>query len=273
MHTVNALGCLGGSTWGIGLLDLRKIYEGTALPQMMYASSIWFNANVRRATYTQKTLDILRSIQARAARIICGAYRATSHAALDVEAYFLPIVYRTADLETQRRSHHPAPLEQGNDGCGRHLERQTATKQKNASGTRASQGRRPHQGRTDVRAFSQTRKSFALSTMSVSLVNVHDRQCFNAFRLSPLHTPSYSSPKSSMFSSLKEKLSRNSRQISNPLNDQSSSRGNTSLTSTQTTTSRTGGIAPPKSTTHHFPLSAKSRCQIQCLVNAELTRP
>jgi hypothetical protein len=40
INTVNALGCLGGSTWGIGLLDLRKIYEGTALPQMMYASSI-----------------------------------------------------------------------------------------------------------------------------------------------------------------------------------------------------------------------------------------
>jgi hypothetical protein len=32
MNIVNALGCLGGSTWGIGLLDLRKIYEGTALP-------------------------------------------------------------------------------------------------------------------------------------------------------------------------------------------------------------------------------------------------
>jgi ribonuclease HI len=105
MNTVNALGCLGGSTWGIGLLDLRKRYEGTALPQMMYASSIWYNANVRGGTYTQKTLDILRSIQARAARIICGAYRATSHAALDVEAYLLPIeqqIWRhNADLITR----------------------------------------------------------------------------------------------------------------------------------------------------------------------------
>ncbi|KAH6044453.1 hypothetical protein HBI67_247390 [Parastagonospora nodorum] len=91
MKTVNALSCLGGSAWGIGLLDLRRIYEGTALPQMMYACSIWYNANTRGGTYTQKTLDILQGIQARAARVICGAYRATSHAALNVEAYLLPI--------------------------------------------------------------------------------------------------------------------------------------------------------------------------------------
>jgi ribonuclease HI len=89
--TVTALSCVGGSNWGVSLLDMRRIYEGTALPQMMYACSIWHNASTRGKTYTQKTLDILKSIQARAARIICGAYRATSSAALDIEAHLLPI--------------------------------------------------------------------------------------------------------------------------------------------------------------------------------------
>ncbi|KAL6152343.1 hypothetical protein ACJQWK_05935 [Exserohilum turcicum] len=89
--TVNALSCLGGSTWGITLADMRRLYEATALPQMMYACSIWSNASVKGKTYTKKTLSILQSIQARAARAICGAYKATSKAALDVEAHLLPI--------------------------------------------------------------------------------------------------------------------------------------------------------------------------------------
>jgi ribonuclease HI len=110
--TVNALSCLGGSTWGIGLLDMRRIYEGTALPQMMYACSVWYNASTRGKTYTQKTLDILQSIQARAARVICGAYRATSSAALNIEAYLLPIeqqIWRhNADVITRLLSSKPA---------------------------------------------------------------------------------------------------------------------------------------------------------------------
>jgi hypothetical protein len=36
-------------------------------------------------------LNTLQSIQARAARVISGAYRATSRAALDIESFLLPI--------------------------------------------------------------------------------------------------------------------------------------------------------------------------------------
>jgi len=72
--TVNALSCLGGSTWGVGLMDMRGIYEGTALPQMMYTCSIWSNGSTKGKTYTGKTLEALRSVQARAARTICGAW-------------------------------------------------------------------------------------------------------------------------------------------------------------------------------------------------------
>ncbi|KAF5845849.1 hypothetical protein GGP41_009626 [Bipolaris sorokiniana] len=72
---------------------MRRLYEAIALPQMMYACSIWSNANLndKNRAYTHKTIDALRSIQARAARSICGAYRATSRAALDVETFLLPI--------------------------------------------------------------------------------------------------------------------------------------------------------------------------------------
>jgi ribonuclease HI len=92
-RTVHTLSSLGSSTWGVRLQDMRKLYEAIALPQMMYACSIWANANLndKKRTYTHKTIDALRSIQARAARSICGAYRATSRVALDVEIFLLPI--------------------------------------------------------------------------------------------------------------------------------------------------------------------------------------
>ncbi|RKL20549.1 hypothetical protein BFJ72_g15022 [Fusarium proliferatum] len=91
--TVNALSMLGGSTWGATMRELRKIYKGVAVPQMMYACSAWSNANwrTRDKPYTEKTLSKLQSLQARAARVISGAYKATSMPALDVEAYLLPI--------------------------------------------------------------------------------------------------------------------------------------------------------------------------------------
>lgn len=89
--TVNALSSLGSSTWGVSLLDMRKIYRGVAIPQMMYACSIWSNSGAKGSPYTKKTLDTLQSIQARAARAICGAFKATSRAALDVETHLLPV--------------------------------------------------------------------------------------------------------------------------------------------------------------------------------------
>lgn len=103
--TVSAISCLGGSNWGAGLMDMRRIYEGTALPQMMYACSIWSNASIKGRLYTKKTLRTLQSIQARAARAICGAYKATSRAALDIESFLLPIEQQmwrhSADIVTR----------------------------------------------------------------------------------------------------------------------------------------------------------------------------
>jgi hypothetical protein len=89
--TINALSCLGGSNWGVSLMDMRRIYASTVLLQMMYACSIWSNASAKGKWYRKKTLNTLKSLQARAARAICGTYKATSNAALDVEAFLLPI--------------------------------------------------------------------------------------------------------------------------------------------------------------------------------------
>ena len=41
--------------------------------------------------YTRRMLNTLQSIQARAGRVISGAYRATSRVALGVESFLLPI--------------------------------------------------------------------------------------------------------------------------------------------------------------------------------------
>ncbi|KAI6789402.1 hypothetical protein KC331_g213 [Hortaea werneckii] len=90
--SVNALASLGSSTWGVRMSDMRKIYRGVVVPQMMYACSVWSNSRGNGTPYTGKTLQILRSLQARGARAITGAFRATSSVALDVEAHLLPVV-------------------------------------------------------------------------------------------------------------------------------------------------------------------------------------
>ena len=54
MKTVSALSCFENFTQVVGRVDMRKIYEGTELPQMMYAGSIWSNARTKGKTYTKK---------------------------------------------------------------------------------------------------------------------------------------------------------------------------------------------------------------------------
>ncbi|KAJ3453598.1 hypothetical protein MRS44_017845 [Fusarium solani] len=94
--TISALSSLGSSTWGLTLQDMRKIYRGVVVPQIMYACSAWSNSNRRTRTmpYPNKTLAQLQSLQARAARAISGAYKATSAPALDIETHLLPIEHQ-----------------------------------------------------------------------------------------------------------------------------------------------------------------------------------
>lgn len=87
------LSCLGSSTSGLTMREMRKIYTGVAIPQKMHACSAWSNANwrTRDKPYIDRTLNKLQSVRARAARIISGGFKATLIPVLDVETYLLPI--------------------------------------------------------------------------------------------------------------------------------------------------------------------------------------
>lgn len=93
-RTVSALASLGNSKWGVKLQQMRKLYEGVTIPQMMYACSVWSYARSNGTPYTQAALRVLQGLQARAARVISGAFRATSYAALDIETQLLLVAQR-----------------------------------------------------------------------------------------------------------------------------------------------------------------------------------
>ncbi|WQF90359.1 Putative reverse transcriptase domain, ribonuclease H domain, ribonuclease H-like superfamily [Colletotrichum destructivum] len=90
-NIITALSSPGSSTWGVRTREMRIIYKGVAIPQMMYACSLWSNSGWGEKGYTKKTLHRVQRLQARAARAISGAYRATSFPALDVEMHLLPV--------------------------------------------------------------------------------------------------------------------------------------------------------------------------------------
>ena len=89
MKSVGALTRLAGTTWGGSYISLRRIYRAIVIPQITYACSAW------AAPYRQRTRDWIgfKQVQAKGARLITGAYKATSFAALNIEAFLQPIEY------------------------------------------------------------------------------------------------------------------------------------------------------------------------------------
>ena len=87
------LACLGGSTWGIGVRDLRQVYLLTILPQFQYYCSAWYipDGGLGFKGREVRALKLMRNVQRRAARIIGGAFRSTSAVALDVELHLPPV--------------------------------------------------------------------------------------------------------------------------------------------------------------------------------------
>ncbi|KAH6667774.1 hypothetical protein B0J14DRAFT_601413 [Halenospora varia] len=61
---------------------------------MMYGCSAWSVAQERGEGYTRQTRDSLKRLQAKAAKVIGGAYKATSGPALDIELHLLPIEHQ-----------------------------------------------------------------------------------------------------------------------------------------------------------------------------------
>lgn len=87
------LSALAGSTWGVNTEDLRRIYLATVLPQFTYCASVWYVPNGGYGFKQREgaAVQFMRSVQARAAKIIAVAFRTTSGAALNVELYLLPV--------------------------------------------------------------------------------------------------------------------------------------------------------------------------------------
>jgi ribonuclease HI len=88
--TLQALRSLAGSTWGSGLTALRQVYLSIVIPQVLYGCSVWYTPYGERG-FWGNIRQALDKIQLEAARIISGAFRATSAPALDVELFLLPM--------------------------------------------------------------------------------------------------------------------------------------------------------------------------------------
>jgi hypothetical protein len=58
---------------------------------MMYGCSAWSVTHECGEGYTKQTIDFLKRLQVKAARIIGGIYKATLGLALDIKLYLLPI--------------------------------------------------------------------------------------------------------------------------------------------------------------------------------------
>lgn len=95
--SISGLSRLAGSTWGGNLRTIRQMYEAVILPQMTYCCSAWYIPQDEPG-HRKWILTDLEIMQARAARVITGAFRATSKPALDIETYLLPIKHQLDKL-------------------------------------------------------------------------------------------------------------------------------------------------------------------------------
>ncbi|GCB25809.1 probable RNA-directed DNA polymerase from transposon X-element [Aspergillus awamori] len=81
---------LAGSTWGAGLIQLRRIYQSVIIPALLYGCSAW-HVLKPDGEHQQTRLRSLNKIHTRAMLAIAGAYRTTATAALNIETYQLPM--------------------------------------------------------------------------------------------------------------------------------------------------------------------------------------
>lgn len=87
-----AISCLAGSTWGIGVKELRHIFTACILPLTSYGATAWLPDNTRgggQMLRYQKTMVKLRGMQKQAGKAISGGYARVAGEAYDVELNLL----------------------------------------------------------------------------------------------------------------------------------------------------------------------------------------
>ncbi|KUL82030.1 hypothetical protein ZTR_11395 [Talaromyces verruculosus] len=88
---LEALRGLAGSTWGVALGSMRRVYQAVIIPQMLYGAAAWFQPGIMTQKQITNTIKDFASIQKRAACLISGAFRTTASEALNVRLHLLPI--------------------------------------------------------------------------------------------------------------------------------------------------------------------------------------
>lgn len=96
--SLEALRGLAGSTWGVALGSMRRIYQAIVIPQMLYGAAAWYQPGVMTQAQLTKITHDFANIQTRAACLISGAFRTTAAEALNIELYLLPIRYQLDQL-------------------------------------------------------------------------------------------------------------------------------------------------------------------------------
>ena len=91
---------IAGSTWGCNYTSMRQLYQAVVVPQLSYFSSAWYQPESSPG-HNKSQISSLQTVQSRAARLITGAFRATSIAALDVEAHILPVKHLLDKLSNE----------------------------------------------------------------------------------------------------------------------------------------------------------------------------
>lgn len=87
---LGAFQSISGSTWGASLQACRQLYMAVARPAITYGAHAWHTPDGCQGAQ-KGVVKKLRAIQARFLRVTCGAYRATSAEALEIETHIPPI--------------------------------------------------------------------------------------------------------------------------------------------------------------------------------------
>ncbi|EED15965.1 hypothetical protein TSTA_010810 [Talaromyces stipitatus ATCC 10500] len=89
--SLEALRGLSGSTWGVALGSMRRIYQAIVIPQMLYGPAAWFQPDLMSQRQIIQTVRKFTTIQKRAACLISGAFCTTAAEALNIELHLMPI--------------------------------------------------------------------------------------------------------------------------------------------------------------------------------------